>query len=340
MVSIIIPIYNAAHTLQKCVDSIKAQTYPDFEVLLVNDGSTDHSETLCKEIAQEDKRFKYFCQPNGGVSKARNLGLQHAQGEWVTFVDADDWIEKDMLSSMLSKTNAEVDIVMSNFVLEYSKTGKKKYGIMSVPELHKKDIMSYPLGVLVPESCSHFDNVTISIVILGAVAGKLTRKKLIEDNKIKFKEGLALAEDELFHLQCFLAAKDVVIFDKYNYHYIIYSNSSNYKLRTNIWELIQGYYDAYMALETKIDKNYILDYKSFIYYRMYLISCYQLMLNSDLSHLQRIEQIKHFVDQIKEPINAPSYLPLFKKMELACIAKKRTWLLYIISYVLFFHRKR
>ena len=89
MVSIIVPVYNTEKFLHRCIDSILAQTYTDFELLLIDDGSKDSSGTICDEYAAQDARVRVFHKENGGVSSARNLGLDNARGEWVTFVDSD-----------------------------------------------------------------------------------------------------------------------------------------------------------------------------------------------------------------------------------------------------------
>lgn len=90
IISIIIPVYNAEKTLNRCVDSVLNQTFHDWELLLIDDGSKDRSMYLCDEYALKDKRIKVFHKKNGGVSSARNMGLDYARGEWITFVDSDD----------------------------------------------------------------------------------------------------------------------------------------------------------------------------------------------------------------------------------------------------------
>lgn len=95
MLSVIVPVYNAEEYLRKCIDSILYQTYSDLELLLINDGSTDSSGAVCDEYARRDERVRVIHKENGGVSSTRNLGLDLAQGEWITFVDADDWIEHE-----------------------------------------------------------------------------------------------------------------------------------------------------------------------------------------------------------------------------------------------------
>lgn len=99
-ISVIVPVYNAEKYLHRCIDSILAQTFIDFELLLINDGSKDNSGKICDEYAAKDNRIRVFHKENGGVSSARNLGLDNAKGEWVTFVDSDDWIEPTMYKDM------------------------------------------------------------------------------------------------------------------------------------------------------------------------------------------------------------------------------------------------
>lgn len=103
-VSIIVPVYNVEKYIRECLDSIVAQTFTDWECLLIDDGSPDNSGGICDEYADNDCRFKVFHKSNGGVSSARNLGLDNARGEWVTFVDADDMIAPDFLSALVEPT--------------------------------------------------------------------------------------------------------------------------------------------------------------------------------------------------------------------------------------------
>ena len=100
-ISVIVPVYNTEKFLQRCIDSVLAQTYQDFELLLIDDGSKDSSDTICDEYAAQDTRVKVFHKENGGVSSARNVGLDNARGEWITFVDSDDYIEENYLQTFI-----------------------------------------------------------------------------------------------------------------------------------------------------------------------------------------------------------------------------------------------
>lgn len=102
LISVVIPIYNRESTLQKCVDSVLAQTYKNIEVILVNDGSTDRSGDICRRYEQIDPRVKVISKENGGLSSARNAGIDKSCGEYIFFIDSDDWIDSDTLEVLLN----------------------------------------------------------------------------------------------------------------------------------------------------------------------------------------------------------------------------------------------
>ena len=113
LISIIVPIYNVENYLRQCLDSIMSQSYQNFECLLINDGSPDHSADICREYVEKDSRFKYFEKDNGGVSSARNLGIELSKGEYITFIDSDDWVDSDYLEVLynaLIDENADISV--------------------------------------------------------------------------------------------------------------------------------------------------------------------------------------------------------------------------------------
>ena len=114
MVSCIIPVYNTQTYLPRCIESVLAQTFVDWEMLLIDDGSTDASGSICDEYAAKDERIRVFHKENGGISSARNVGLNYAQGEWIFFVDSDDSLPKTSLESLLSRSS-DANIIAGGF---------------------------------------------------------------------------------------------------------------------------------------------------------------------------------------------------------------------------------
>lgn len=119
-ISVIVPIYNIENYVQSCIESILAQTYTNFELLLIDDGSTDNSGNICEEYALKDSRIKVFHKSNGGLTSARNYGLEHASGEWITHIDGDDWIAPNMFEILLkTAVKDKADIVFCDFYFAY-----------------------------------------------------------------------------------------------------------------------------------------------------------------------------------------------------------------------------
>lgn len=174
-VSIIIPVYNAGKYVRDAIDSVLNQTFNDFELILVDDGSTDESGSIIDSYADKDSRVRVFHKVNGGVSSARNLGLDNAKGEWIAFADADDWFEKDALYKLYGAANRNnVDVVLANIC----KVGLENRQIMYV---NKSEYSTKFLPM------KH-----------SALWGYLFRRDIIEKHRTRFVEGLAYSEDRVF----------------------------------------------------------------------------------------------------------------------------------------------
>ena len=132
LVSVIVPVFNVEKFLEKCVSSITNQTYKNLEILLVDDGSTDNSGTICDNFSKNDNRLKVFHKKNGGLSDARNYGIERATGSYIMFIDSDDWIENDTIELLLDKTIEEKsDIVVFGISKDYD-DGRRKIRIPTV----------------------------------------------------------------------------------------------------------------------------------------------------------------------------------------------------------------
>lgn len=187
-ISVIVPVYNAERWLRRCVDSILGQTFADFELLLVDDGSTDASGAICDEYVASDPRVHVFHKPNGGVSSARNVGLDNAQGKWISFIDADDWIYPEMLQ-ILSKASVDNEIVFFS-VTEFFDDGTK------VEYIAKECQTDIAKGA--QQSILYLKNNEAHYPFFGFTWSKLFRRNIIEQNNIRFIDGFALYEDEIF----------------------------------------------------------------------------------------------------------------------------------------------
>src|SRR5690554_7275643 len=120
MISVIIPVYNSEKYLHKCIDSVLAQSYTNFELILVNDGSTDGSGKICDEYAEKDERVRVFHKDNGGVSSARNIGLKNSSGDYIIHADSDDLMLSGALESLYYEAKqSNSDIVIGNYIIRY-----------------------------------------------------------------------------------------------------------------------------------------------------------------------------------------------------------------------------
>jgi glycosyltransferase involved in cell wall biosynthesis len=200
LITIIVPIYNAEAYLPRCVDSILAQTFSDFELLLVNDGSRDGSLEVCREYAARDGRVRVIDKPNGGVSSARNLGLDSALAEWVMFADADDWIEPNTLELAVPYVG-ECDIVRLAWVAH------------KPDEVKNKRVMN-------AETPSQLLKQLIRRRTKLAIWGTLIRRDLFIRNNIRFDASYNYAEDWLALLKVVCRCNSVkTLPESYVYHY-------------------------------------------------------------------------------------------------------------------------
>lgn len=189
MVSIIVPAYNCIKSLEYCVCSIRQQTYTNFELILVDDGSTDGSNVLCDKLAVEDDRIKVIHKANGGVSSARNRGIEASTGEYITFCDSDDYLEPDYLENLIqtAKANPDCGHIWCCFqtVTGYQKENAVPNYVSAEPVLHYtlKDYMSLH-----------------EMWLDTGPWNKLYIAKIIKESGLHFSEDLSLGEDWLFNL--------------------------------------------------------------------------------------------------------------------------------------------
>lgn len=213
-ISVIVPIYNSEQYLCRCVDSILGQSFFDFECLLVNDGSKDGSWDLCKKYEEKDSRIKVLDKVNGGVSSARNMGIDNAVGEWVAFVDSDDSIESDYFEALYSNSES-CQLVCSYATVEYPDRTERTEQFEGS---FKSDIIEKMF-------------VAFGLRTNSAPWGKLFNRFIIKEKQIHFDNKMNIGEDTLFLLDYIKHIQRVNIINNHSYHY--YINEASLVRRVN-----------------------------------------------------------------------------------------------------------
>ena len=201
-VSIIIPVYKVEKYIVRCIDSILAQTYSDWELLLVDDGSPDQSGVICDEYVAKDSRIRVFHKENSGVSAARNYARDRALGEYITFVDSDDWLDSECLDMCVNEIESNsLDLLQFGY-REVSSDGN----ILKV-----KDLGTSKIGL----------NDYLKTSFLVTVWGSVFKTSLIKDHSIRFNTNLKLAEDQLFVMQYMIVSQTFKSITGVYYNYFI-----------------------------------------------------------------------------------------------------------------------
>lgn len=241
-VSVIIPVYNTRKYLKKCLDSVMNQTLKEIEIICINDGSTDNSLEILNEYAQRDKRFIIINKANGGAGSARNAGIDVARGEYIGFVDSDDWIEPDMFEVLYNKAKEfNCDVSFCNIRL-YDES-KKKY--------IESDFYSHKIFLDYANKRLTLEDFKDKVFDLSLAAWhRVYRTSYIKENKIKFKE--VKIEDYIFFFDIFLTAKTFCFTPEYLFNYRIERKNSIMKNKDNGYlTLINGSKYAQKLLEEK-----------------------------------------------------------------------------------------
>ena len=311
-ISVIVPVYNTERFLQRCIDSVLAQTYQDFELLLIDDGSKDSSGAICDEYAAQDARVRVFHKKNGGVSSARNLGLDNVRGEWITFVDADDWIESEMLELLLRKgEETGADIVMGDFLFAY-------------PD---RDV---PYRLPDWDDCKTTSLNRYITSVWTCVWGGIHRRSLYVEHKVQSPQDVTYCED--FHLivrLCYFARK-VVNVHRHFYHYRQQEGSVMHNLNKKTERDEQWVYQDIIRFFK--EQGVYKDYRKTMCWRM-LKATQELVLDkSDWKAFQEmVPEKKHYI------WDCP-YINRKLKMNMWCLTHHLSWIsLLMLNFRKFRH---
>lgn len=310
LISVIIPMYNAERFVDRMMNCIKNQTYTNLEIIIINDGSIDNSLEIVKDYARNDNRIKIISTENKGVSNARNLGIESATGDYITFLDIDDYIEYDMYEKMILKMEESgTEAIRCNYVNEDEQGNVITDGnLMELSNklLFHKDIKEELLPNI-------FLNKIPTYVTLLLVKSEIIKEKL------KFNTNIYLMEDLLFCLYLYLNVNSIYLYDYKCYHYVINKNSST-KARKNIMRNFYGTLKIVHILEKLFYEN---NFSNTMYANMYFI--YSTMLIKYI--------LRTFQQDDEYQLSHKEFLDLLNNDEVLDIIKKANFSEYSNKYI-------
>lgn len=245
--SIIIPVYNAENTIIKCVQSTLCRQLDLIEVILVDDGSTDQTGDKCRILQKKYDFVKYYRVNNGGVSRARNIGIEKSEGQWLMFIDSDDYLEEGTVDLCLSMLQSKTEIVYFGMIRDYVKQGKCIKSINNEISIFKNRNQNLISLSIEEDFLRLFDN-----EFFDSACGKIFKSSIIKHNRIYFDENMKCREDTVFVLNYCQYVRIVDLLNHYGYHYQN-ENDKTYQFKRNIeaWE-IEKLYQAYYSIISHI----------------------------------------------------------------------------------------
>lgn len=255
LISIIVPVHNAQSTLHKCIESILNQKYSNIELLLIDDGSTDNSLLICKEFAQKDFRIKVYHQNNQGVSVARNWGIEKCIGEWISFIDSDDYIAPTYLNKLVTQAEGCELIIGGNNRIKANNL------------LERAEFPDSKISIKDNDIACIMDNV----LIYGTPWGKLFQSSTIKDNNIRFKPEFQLHEDHIFYFEVINHLSSIRLITDSDYYYVD-NGQETLSRKKNIPSHLK--WDAYLTLSHQLKQIIIrwnLDVQSLVQTKNFII---------------------------------------------------------------------
>lgn len=314
LVSIIVPVYNVEKYIHKCIDSIINQTYTNLEIILVDDGSPDNCGKICDEYAKKDKRIKVIHKENGGVSSARNIGIKLSKGQWISFIDSDDWIENRYFEIMIKQAKKQyVDIVLCTYN-RVSKNNVEKINIIKKDKLF--NAREYLINSLNPQTGFGFCHM------------KLIKKECIKD--IRFNSNLVVGEDALFNIQLSNNISKAFFIKETLYNY---RNNSNSAVKRYDKNYVNKYLESMKTCKNYItslytDKEIMQSYYNYVVFHVMLIAvnyCYN--LHNPVNNKKKL---------LKEICNNEVFKEAIRKSNYKNISLTRQITLFTLKHKLYF----
>lgn len=308
MISIIVPIYNVAQYLPKCLDSLLNQTYENIEIICVNDGATDGSSDILEKYAAKDKRIKIITQKNEGLSGARNTGIKAANGEWTMFVDSDDWIAASCCQTLIEKTESNHDLYIFNYIRERENNSYPKYIFEKEEITFEEEQTEWLFKRLIAPNDKELVNPD-KLDSLSTAWGKLYKTRIIKEKNIQFVSTKEIGtEDLLFNIYYFTYIKSAFYIPSTLYHY----RKNNITSLTKLYKphLPEQWENLFRKIEKWLVENKI-DYQNTLNYRRALS-----IIGLGLNEMFAETPIKSKYNNVKTLLNRETYKKSVKTLPL------------------------
>ena len=306
MVSVIIPVYNTREEyLQKCIDSVLKQTYQNIEVIIIDDGSNNKTCKICDLLPLKDKRIVVYHKENGGVSSARNLGLYRSNGEYVMFIDSDDWVEPSYIENMLLNMSNEVDLTICNILSNNVENEYDKVIELNQEETYEAILKSKEIG--------------------GYMCNKLFKKKLIThifDEKIHYCEDFVFIAEYCKNIR----RSRFIDLNLYHYTYTEDSATSSFNYNTKILSLMDAYYKIEDIYKIFASNEVDLIKKNALKIALNLRSRYKI---NRINNTEEYEKINNTIKKYMRDTISNKNIHLISKLNIIF-----TWIMPTISYKL------
>lgn len=305
MVSIIVPIYKVEKYINKCIDSILNQKLKDFELILVDDGSPDNCGKICDEYSKKDNRIKVVHKKNGGLVSARQAGFKVSTGEYIGFVDGDDYIEENMFFDMMEKAKEyNADMVLCDFFHLYPDKKVKSKQYFEGGFYDKKSLEKYIYPKMI------FSGSYYSFGFTPSCWSKIFKREVLENNIMKVDTRIKMGEDAAFTYPCMLDSNNIYfIKNKYLYNYRINPKSMTQSYDKNLWNIILLPY--YRLKEKSFESDFDISFQ-LSYYLLYLIN----FVIRNEAKAGKIKSLKDKIKIIKEILYNDDILNAIKEVDL------------------------
>jgi glycosyltransferase involved in cell wall biosynthesis len=275
MISIIVPVYNVEKYVKRCVDSIISQSYSDWELLLVDDGSTDNSGLICEEYTKKDSRIKCFHKSNGGQASARNFGLEKAKGDYISFLDSDDWLSGSFFTVTMSElVNNDADIVTTNYYLYYDSN-------------NIKPVFNQTKKTVICNNREAMKRLLLNNGTSSSVCSRLYKKSLLQG--VRFQDGM-LFEDAAISYQYFLKANKVVFISEPLMYYLQREGSTMSRRDKKIrLDEIRAAHERYVGVRESYDDEISeIAFSDYMFDMIHVVECF-IRDGYDLSELREYD---------------------------------------------------